>query len=127
MFCARAIACCSISNTFGVVVQRVMVNERQMPHTGSCRKLHCVLMSAVTPVFLRLVFPRGVLTVMDDQVRAAHELRMSPIAGVQDRLQHSGRRVRAPKGFRERLVIGQVNNRNAVGFYAVSQASRGVV
>ena len=36
---------------------------------------------------------------MDDQVRAAHELRMSPVAGVQDRLQSSRKAHRSAKAF----------------------------
>ena len=44
---------------FGVVMQRVVMNEREMPHARGCGKFHRVFISAVTPVFLCLHIPEG--------------------------------------------------------------------
>ena len=40
-----------------IVVQRVMVNEREMPYAGGCGKFDRIFMSAVTPVFLASGIP----------------------------------------------------------------------
>src|SRR5271170_6593337 len=78
---------------FCIVMQGIEMNEREVPYTSGSGERYHIFISAMPPILFSLVFLGRVLTVMNDQVGAAHELGMPSVAGVQDRVQHAGRHI----------------------------------
>jgi hypothetical protein len=53
-----------------------MVRERNPFHQRQLGELHHVIDRTMPPAYLRRIFVRGVLRIMDEQIHPAHELGM---------------------------------------------------
>ena len=96
---------------------------------GSDRHVNCILHRAVAPTELLRVFAGHVLSVMDDEVRVAKEVRMTCVRGVQHRVRRivAWSAVRAPQILSIRLMVSCVHKNGAACRYAITEARRGVV